>query len=49
MVVTGKNSEETAMAMTVGLPAAICTKLILNGQIQRTGVVVPTTEGLDFF
>lgn len=41
LVVKGINQEETAMAITVGTPVAIATKLILNGAIRRTGVQVP--------
>lgn len=41
LVVKGINQEETAMAITVGTPVAIATKLILNGTIRRTGVQVP--------
>jgi saccharopine dehydrogenase-like NADP-dependent oxidoreductase len=37
----GANSEHTAMAMTVGLPLAIVTKLILKGQISLRGVLMP--------
>jgi len=46
MVVYGNDNEDTAMAITVGLPSAIATKLILNGAIKRTGVCIPTTEGM---
>jgi saccharopine dehydrogenase-like NADP-dependent oxidoreductase len=31
------------MARTVGLPAAISTKLILEGKIEKTGVHIPVT------
>ncbi|MCD6346065.1 MAG: saccharopine dehydrogenase NADP-binding domain-containing protein [Bacteroidales bacterium] len=41
LVVRGKNQEETAMAITVGTPVAIASKLIINGTIKRTGVQVP--------
>jgi saccharopine dehydrogenase-like NADP-dependent oxidoreductase len=37
----GKDSEHTAMALTVGLPIAIVTKLILNNKLQRTGILMP--------
>lgn len=33
----------SAMAKTVGIPTAIATKMVLDGEIQRKGVVVPTT------
>lgn len=41
MVMIGKNQDETAMAMTVGLPLAIIAKHILKGNINRTGVELP--------
>lgn len=37
----GKDSEHTAMALTVGLPIAIVTKLILNKKLNRTGILMP--------
>lgn len=43
LVTTGNNSEDTAMARTVGLPLAIATRLILQEKIQARGVMVPTT------
>ena len=42
MVVTGEDPQRTAMAKTVGLPIGIATKLILQGKIKNTGVVIPT-------
>ena len=36
----------TAMAKTVGLPAAIATKMILSGEIHKTGVVIPVTPDI---
>ncbi len=41
MVVTGEDTEQTAMARTVGLPIAIGAKLLLNGQISERGVLLP--------
>lgn len=41
LVCIGKDSEHTAMAMTVGLPVAIVTKMILNGEIKKHGVLMP--------
>ncbi|KNC80785.1 saccharopine dehydrogenase [Sphaeroforma arctica JP610] len=38
---------DSAMAKTVGFPVAMATQLILDKQIDRTGVVKPTTE--DFY
>ena len=32
---------DTSMARTVGLPAAISTRLILEGKIDKTGVHIP--------
>ena len=41
MACIGKSKEETAMALTVGLPLGIATKLLLTGKIQPKGVVLP--------
>lgn len=41
MVHIGLNQHETAMARTVGLPAAIATRMILNGKISTPGVQLP--------
>ncbi len=41
MVYIGKDQTYTAMSDTVGLPVAICAKLILNGTIQTKGVQIP--------
>ena len=41
LVVFGDDSKYTAMAKTVGLPVAIATKLILNGEINLSGVQIP--------
>ncbi len=41
LVCLGKNMEHTAMAETVGLPVAIVTKMILNGDVKRKGVLMP--------
>jgi saccharopine dehydrogenase-like NADP-dependent oxidoreductase len=41
MVIKGKDTNDTAMAMTVGLPVGITTKLILEGQITDPGVHIP--------
>ncbi|XP_061178911.1 alpha-aminoadipic semialdehyde synthase, mitochondrial-like isoform X2 [Saccostrea echinata] len=37
----GEEKGYSAMAKTVGLPTAIATKMILDGEIQRRGVVAP--------
>jgi len=44
MVVLGENRSHTAMAKTVGLPVAIATLLILNGQINTPGVQIPISS-----
>jgi saccharopine dehydrogenase (NADP+, L-glutamate forming) len=41
MACLGKNKNDTAMAMTVGLPLGIATKLLLNGNINPKGVILP--------
>ncbi len=46
LVVIGKDTIDTAMSITVGIPVAIATKLILTGVIKATGVVVPTTPDI---
>jgi saccharopine dehydrogenase-like NADP-dependent oxidoreductase len=43
LVVTGKDSHETAMSITVGLSTGIASKLILEGKIHATGIHIPTT------
>lgn len=45
-VTKGDDEIHTAMAKTVGLPAAIAVKNILSGEIKRTGVCVPVTEDI---
>ncbi len=42
LVVVGKDQHQTAMAITVGTPLAIATRLVLNGTIRAVGVQVPT-------
>ena len=41
MVTKGKDHMHTAISRTVGLPAAIGAKLILNGKISERGVILP--------
>lgn len=41
MVIKGKDTQDTAMAMTVGYPVGIATKMILNGKISTPGVHIP--------
>jgi len=44
LVVEGNDDIHTAMAMTVGLPLGIATKLILNDEIPLTGVEIPISK-----
>lgn len=44
LVVEGQNSVRTAMAKTVGLPLAIAVKLYLQGNLNITGVHIPTSK-----
>ena len=44
MVAIGEDQTYTAMSNTVGLPAAICAKMILNGTIQSKGVQLPIVK-----
>jgi saccharopine dehydrogenase (NADP+, L-glutamate forming) len=44
MVCIGEDGEHTAMAKTVGLPLAIGALRVLDGTIQRRGVVIPTVS-----
>ena len=44
LVLEGKNQIHTAMSMTVGLPVAIATKLILQGKVQLSGVQIPVMK-----
>jgi saccharopine dehydrogenase-like NADP-dependent oxidoreductase len=46
MAVEGQDSICTAMAITVGYPVAIASKLILTGEITSTGVKLPTTKDI---
>ncbi len=41
MIALGEDQTYTAMSNTVGLPAAICAKMILNNTIQLKGVQLP--------
>jgi len=42
LIVIGEDEDYTAMAQTVGLPVAICAKMIINGKIDLKGVQLPT-------
>lgn len=44
MVYIGQDRTYTAMSDTVGLPVAICAKMILNGTIQLKGVQLPIVK-----
>jgi saccharopine dehydrogenase (NADP+, L-glutamate forming) len=44
LVVIGEDNLHTAMAKTVGLPLAIACKLVLEGNVQAKGVVVPVSQ-----
>ena len=44
LIVKGEDSQRTAMAKTVGLPLGIAAKLILNNQINITGLHIPTIK-----
>lgn len=44
LVVEGHDDTHTAMAMTVGLPLGIATKLILQDKIPLTGVEIPISK-----
>jgi saccharopine dehydrogenase-like NADP-dependent oxidoreductase len=41
MVNIGEDAIYTSMSNTVGLPIAICAKLILTGQFDKKGVLIP--------
>jgi len=44
LVTKGLDHEHTAISRTVGLPAAIAAKMILNGDIKSRGVLFPWTK-----
>ena len=44
LTLIGRDNEHTAMALTVGLPLAICVKNFLTGQFQMSGVQIPTKK-----
>lgn len=46
MVNIGEDQVYTSMSNTVGLPAAICAKMILNGEVEEKGVTLPISPGL---
>ncbi len=46
MVMKGESLSNTAMAITVGLPLAIATKMVANGETKLTGVHIPVIPEL---
>ncbi|KAK7916522.1 hypothetical protein WMY93_012283 [Mugilogobius chulae] len=44
MVVYGDPSGFSAMAKTVGYPAAIAARMLLDGEIRSKGLVIPMTK-----
>lgn len=44
LVVIGKDSRETAMSITVGVPLAIAAKMVLTGVIKEKGVLRPIVK-----
>lgn len=46
MINLGEDEVYTAMSNTVGLPVAICAKMILNGAIQEKGVTLPVNKSI---
>jgi len=46
LVVYGKNSTETSMAITVGMPVAIATEMLLKNELNLTGVHTPVIPEL---
>lgn len=46
LVVKGDDEVHTAMAKTVGLPAAMAVRRLLRGDLNRTGVCVPVTADI---
>ena len=46
LVVEGEAGDESAMARTVGLPAALACGLILDGELALTGVHIPVHESI---
>lgn len=46
LVVQGTAGDDSAMARTVGLPAALACGLILDGAVELTGVQIPVAESI---
>ena len=45
-LVYGDHDGYSAMAKTVGYPAAIATKMVLDGEIQGHGMILPFTKDI---
>lgn len=45
-VVYGEPQRYTAMAATVGYPTAIAAKMVLDGEIQEKGAILPFSPGI---
>jgi saccharopine dehydrogenase-like NADP-dependent oxidoreductase len=46
MVNIGEDPVYTAMSNTVGLPVAICAKLILTNMLPEKGIVIPVEKSI---
>ena len=46
MVNIGEDQMYTSMSNTVGIPAAICAKMILTGELKKKGVTLPVEEDI---
>ena len=46
MIQYGDPEGYTAMAKTVGYPCAIATKMVLDGEIQKSGMVLPFSQDI---
>jgi alpha-aminoadipic semialdehyde synthase len=46
LVCYGDPNGYTAMAKTVGYPAAIATKMVLDGEIQKPGMLLPFSQDI---
>jgi len=46
LICKGENKDNSAKAKSIGLPLAIATKLILNGQLKKKGVILPVTPDI---
>ena len=46
MVNIGEDQMYTSMSNTVGIPAAICTKMILTGELKKKGVTLPVQKDI---